>query len=427
MQENVIAVILAGGKGTRLWPLTAKRAKPAVPIAGKYRLIDVSMSNALHSGVHKIVILTQFASESLHRHIHQTYFYPHFSRGFAQILAAQQTLEHTNWYQGTADAVRQNLANLDQKGIEYYLILSGDHLYRMDYRELLKTHIESGAEVTVSGYLIPPHMAPHFGILQIDSSGRIISFHEKPQNPQMMTDFIPNSSWMREKGFQDQKGHLLASMGIYVFSRKALFELLDECTGSDFGKEIFPYAIGKRLVVAHPFRGYWEDIGTIEAFFNAMIALTDPEPKFRFYDENYPIYTHPRPLPGTRLYDCHVEDSIVCDGGMLYQASILKSIIGIRSFVREGAKLAHVVLMGADYWEDEEDAEANRAAQRPPLGIGENSIIEKAIIDKNARIGREVKLLQANRPEEAVAENYAIRNGILIVPKGAVIQDGFTI
>ena len=425
MLENFIAVILAGGRGTRLWPLTAKRAKPAVPIAGKFRLIDIAISNSLHSGIRKIYIMTQFASESLHRHIHQTYTFPPFSRGFITILAAQQTLDNKGWYQGTADAVRQNLNYLDQKGVEYYLILSGDHLYRMDYREMLQTHNEHNADITVSVYPVDINQAGEFGVLKTDDEGRILDFYEKPKDRHIFDQFSPNQAWLRDNHIEAGGQVLLASMGIYLFSRKALFEILAENTGSDFGREIFPQAIQKYKVVAHPFTGYWEDIGTIRSFYDAMLMLTDENPQFDFFDENRPIYTHARFLPGSRIDRCEIRESLICDAARVTRATIDKCIIGIRSRVSPGVTLRRVVLMGADYFEDEADLQENRRLRRPDVGIGADSVIEEAIIDKNARIGRNVSMVSSGRPREATHSNYAIRDGILIVPKSAVIPDGF--
>lgn len=423
MLENVIAVILAGGQGKRLWPLTAKRAKPAVPIAGKFRLIDISFSNCLHSDIRKMVVLTQFASQSLHRHINQTYPFPPWSSGFVQILAAQQTLENTNWYQGTADAVRQNLNYLDYKGVDYYLILSGDHLYRMDYRQMLSTHIAAGADVTVSVLPVSKSKARHFGVVKTDKDGRISAFYEKPQSEEILAAYRPNQEWMAAQGADRRSDHLLASMGIYLFSRKTLTEVLYSNPKSDFGKDIFPEAISKYKVVAHFFNDYWEDIGTIRAFYDSMIALTDPRPKFDFYSETWPVYTRARYLPGSRIHDCQITESIVCDAARMKQARIHKSIVGIRSMIRVGAVLDRVVLMGADYTEESSDMNSNRSNGRPDMGVGENTVIEKAIIDKNARIGRNVRILEEGRPEEAIGENFAIRDGIVIIPKSAVVPD----
>lgn len=423
MLENVIAIILAGGQGARLWPLTATRAKPAVPIAGKFRLIDISFSNCMHSDIRKIFVLTQFASKSLHRHINATYPFPPWSRGYVQILAAQQTVENTTWYQGTADAVRQNLEYLDQQGIEHYLILSGDHLYRMDYRDMLKTHLQYKADVTVSVIPVQRENAYHFGILKTDDSGRISEFHEKPKSIDILEEYKPNQTWLRNNCSTNMDDAVLASMGIYIFSREALFEMLTQRPESDFGKGIFPKAIQKYGVYAHCFNDYWEDIGTTKAFYDSMIALTDPNPRFDFYNDRMPIFTHARFLPGARIHNCTITESIICDAARMQDAIIHKSIIGIRSMVREKSRLDHVVLMGADFAETDKEKEECNISGMPLVGIGEGSEIEKAIIDKNARIGKNVKMLVEGRPPEMDAENYAIRDGILIVRKGAFIPD----
>ncbi len=427
MLENLISVILAGGQGKRLWPLTAKRAKPAVPIAGKFRLIDIAISNCLNSDIRKIYILTQFASESLHRHIHQTYVIPFFTKGFITVLAAQQTAENKDWYQGTADAVRQNLNYLRQKGIEYYLILSGDHLYRMDYREMLATHLENRADVTVSVYPVKRSRAHEFGILKTDERGKIQGFHEKPSGDEILDQLAPHPKWLQRVGLNVGRDHVLASMGIYIFSRDVLIEMLEGNQSSDFGKEIFPEAITRYRVVAHPFTGYWEDIGTIRAFYEAMIGLTKPDPPFKFYEESWPYYTHPRFLPGSRIHACVINESVVCEAARLNHARIEQSIIGIRSFVKKGAELRRVVLMGADFIENREEREKNRQAGIPDVGVGADSLIENAIIDKNVRIGRGVQLPAAGRPADAEGDGWIVRDGILVVPKGVILPDGFRI
>jgi len=427
MLPNVIAVILAGGQGSRLFPLTAKRAKPAVPIAGKFRLIDISFSNCLHSDIRKMFVLTQFASESLHRHIHQTYQMPAWSSGFVQILAAEQTVENKNWYQGTADAVRQNLNYLLQQGIDYYLILSGDHLYRMDYRKLLATHRESGADVTVSVLPVNRKDAHHFGILKTDGAGQISDFHEKPTSNAILDAFSPNQDWLQKQGANTNHDLMLASMGIYIFSREALINILNKSDESDFGKGIFPQAINEYRVVAHYFDDYWEDIGTIKAFYESMISLTDEKPPFEFYSEHNPIYTHARFLPGARIHNCEITESIISDAARLQDSRIHKSIVGIRSLIHSNASLSKVILMGADYMEESDDWKNNKEKHAPDLGIGSGTIIENALIDKNARIGKNVRMLADGRPQEADGENYHIRDGILIIPKDAIIPDNSVI
>lgn len=424
MAHQMVAIVLAGGQGTRLAPLTDNRAKPAVPIAGKFRLVDIAMSNCLHSGIRQMFVLTQFASESLHRHINQTYFFPPWSNGFAQILAAQQTVENTSWYQGTADAVRQNLTYLNNREFEHYLILSGDHLYRMDYRDMLRTHLNTEADVTVSVIPVARQEASEFGVLKAEMTGRVSDFYEKPDTEELLNQYSPNKAYLQANGFDNAGSHMLASMGIYLFSRKALFGLLEGSDESDFGRGIFPSAIKEHRVFAHFFNDYWEDIGTIRAFYQAMIDLTNPKPRFDFYEEPRPVITHARFLPGARIDACQIEKSVICDAARMLKATIRKSIIGVRSRVRAGATLDHVVMMGADYMEDHIELGASSTPDSPFLGIGEDTVIEKAIIDKNARIGRNVRMKAQGRPKEAQEANYVIRDGVLIIPKSAVIPDG---
>lgn len=427
MMDNLVAMILAGGQGARLMPLTVSRAKPAVPIAGKFRLIDVPISNCLHSDIRKIYIITQFASHSLHRHIHQTYQFPPFAKGFAAILAAEQTAERKEWYQGTADAVRQNLNHIRMKGIDYVLILSGDHLYRMDYRDMVHTHEKTGADVSVAVLPVQRRDAHHFGILKTDYMGKILDFYEKPQDEHVLNEFVPNPQWLQTYGGENVHDKFIASMGIYLFNRDVLLDILENSLASDFGREVFPDAITRYNVVAHLFKGYWEDIGTIKAFYDAMIMLTDDEPLFRFFDENQPIYTRARFLPASRIDGCEIHQSTVCEAAQLTHAKLNKCIIGIRSVVKPHAELDHVVLMGADYIETDAEIRENVELNRPNVGIGEGAVIQKAIIDKNARIGRGVHMPVQGRPQEAQTENYWIRDGILIVPKNAVIEDGVVV
>ncbi len=425
--DNLIAVVLAGGQGARLSPLTKNRSKPAMPIAGKFRLIDIAMSNCLHSGIRKMFVLTQFASESLHRHLTQTYPFPPWSNGFAQILAAQQTADNTNWYQGTADAVRQNLTYLGAKNFDYFVILSGDHLYRMDYRKMLDTHKANHADVTVSVLPIVSEDAYQFGVLKTDNQGKINSFYEKPDTAALLQEYAPNMQWVREQGYEGSDACMLASMGIYIFSREALFAMLRNSDASDFGKGIFPEAIKSHRVFAHYFDDYWEDIGTIKSFYNAMINLTKARPKFNFYDEKRPIYTHARFLPGAQVDCCELHETVICDAARIDHAKISETIVGVRSVVQQGCILQGVVLMGADYLETQTEMAGSQSGGKPAVGIGENSVIEKAIIDKNARIGRNVQMRLAGRCREKVCDNYSIHDGILVVPKNAIIPDNSVI
>jgi len=411
--ENILAIILGGGKGTRLYPLTKYRAKPAVPIAGKFRIIDIAVSNCLNSGIEKIFILTQFNTHSLHRHIYDTFQLGAFSRGFVDILAAQQTMDNTNWYQGTADAVRQNLSFIGNIGADYILILSGDHLYRMDYRKFLKTHLEKNSDVTISVTPVSRKETGSFGILQVDESSRIRCFFEKPFDEQLL-DRIKSPLVSGNRAY-------LASMGIYIFSREVLFETLEEIKGDDFGRHIIPEAIKRYRVFAHRFDGYWRDIGTVKSFFEANLELASLNPPFSFYDEKYPIYTRPRFLPGSRMRKCDVENVLIADGCYLSECRIHNSVIGLRAIIRKGTTVEQSVIMGADYYENETPPDFI------PIGIGHNCIIKRAIIDKNARIGDNVRIINEKGFANFDAENYSIRDGIVVIPKNTTIPDGTVI
>ncbi len=417
-KAEVVVLILGGGRGTRLYPLTKLRAKPAVPLAGKYRLIDIPVSNCINSGFTQIFILTQFLSASLHRHVFQTYKFDIFTPGFVEILAAEQTLTSADWYQGTADAVRKQLYHLATRPAEDILILAGDHLYRMDYREFLQHHRETRADVTIATIPVSAADASRYGIMRIDEETHVTAFREKPKNPEEL------------EGLESQPGSdrpYMASMGIYFFRRDVLFRLLDEVQGEDFGKHIIPAAIESERVYAFPFEGYWEDIGTIEAFYQANLALTRPDPPFDFYDPNRPIYTRPRFLPASRVDRCRLDRVVVADGCRLYEADLEECVIGLRSIVRPGARLRQVVMMGADFYEDEDQKAENRRLGRPNVGIGANAIIERAIIDKNARIGDGVVIRSHEGEPDHEEENYVVRDGIVVIPKNAVIPPGTTI
>lgn len=416
--QDTIAMILGGGRGTRIYPLTKLRAKPAVPIAGKYRLIDIPISNCINSGINRIFILTQFLTASLHRHVYDTYKFDIFSQGFIEILPAEQTLESTDWYQGTADAIRRQLRRLLSRNPEDVLILAGDHLYRMDYGEFIQFHRDSRADVTIAVLPVSAEDAPRYGILKTDSDGRIITFYEKPQSEEELA------------GLESRPGSerpYMGSMGIYVFRLDVLTRLLAEVSGDDFGRHIIPAAIESTRVYAFPFEGYWEDIGTIAAFYNANLDLTLPNPPFDFYDPNRPIYTRPRFLPSSRIDKCHLEKAVVAEGCWLYEADIEECVIGLRSIVRPGSRLRYTVMMGADYYEDESRKAENRRLGRPNVGIGHNCTIERAIIDKNARIGDNVIIRSHKDDPDLEAENYVIRDGIVVIPKNAVIPSGTTI
>ncbi|MGD1995423.1 MAG: glucose-1-phosphate adenylyltransferase [Anaerolineae bacterium] len=414
-ESEVMAVILGGGRGTRLYPLTKLRAKPAVPLAGRYRLIDIPVSNCINSGFTRIFILTQFLSVSLHRHVFQTYKFDNFSAGFVEILAAEQTLESTDWYQGTADAVRKQLHHLSTRNPDDVLILSGDHLYRMDYTGFLEFHRETCADVTIAVMPVTAGDASRYGILKTDGD-RISTFREKPRGAEL-------------KGLESRSGDrpYLASMGIYLFRLEVLEHLLDAVSGDDFGKHVIPAAFASGDAYAFPFEGYWEDIGTIVTFYEANLALTLPDPPFDFYDPTRPIYTHPRFLPPSRVDGCRLEHAVVADGCKLYDADIEECVIGLRSVIRPGARLSQVVMMGADFFEDGHWRAESRDRSQLPIGIGEGSSIERAIIDKNARIGKDVTIRSHQGEPDREEEQYVIRDGIVVIPKNTEIPDGTTI
>jgi glucose-1-phosphate adenylyltransferase len=416
--RDVLAVILGGGRGSRLYPLTKLRAKPAVPIAGRYRLIDIPISNCLNSDVHKIYVLTQFLSASLHRHIFQTYKFDLFSGGFVDILAAEETTRGMDWYQGTADAVRKQLPHFSNTRVEDILILSGDQLYRMDYGEFIEFHRDRRADVTVAAQPVALADAPRFGVLKTDEEGRTTSFHEKPLPEELdALECIPGS-----------ERPCLASMGIYIFRADVLREMLEESQAEDFGKQIIPAAIESRRVYAFLFDGYWEDIGTIRAFYEANLALTLPNPPFDFFNPKHPIYTRPRFLPPSRADGCHLDRSVLAEGCIIEKADIRESVIGLRSIIGPDAHVARTVMMGADFYETPDHKAENRRQGVPDVGIGPGCRVEGAIIDKNARIGEGVIIRPHETETELVeTEDYVIQDGIVVIPKNAVIPDGTVI
>ena len=418
----VTTMILAGGQGTRLYPLTKMRSKPAVPIGGKFRLIDIPISNSIHSGFRRIYIATQFSSESLHRHIQQTYRFSIFSKDFITVLSAQQTMENTDWYQGTADAVRKNLRFIQTHG-DYVLILSGDHLYKMDYSKFVDYHIQNNADITIAVVPVDREAATQFGIMKINDDTRINTFHEKPRDEALLNDLTVPESIFQEHGIDPKGRNYLASMGIYVFHQDVLKELLDGTPHSDFGKEVIPHAISKKKVFAYFYDGYWEDIGTIKAFFEAQIDLARPLPKFNFYDEKAPILTHPRFLPGSKVLNAEIQNALLCEGSIINSSRITNSIIGIRSFVGSHCLLDEVVMMGADYYESPEKRISNSSNQVPDIGIGDNCVIKRAIIDKNVRIGNNVKIINRNNDQQKQGKNFVIQDGIVVIPKNSVIPD----
>jgi len=426
-KTEVLAIILGGGRGTRLFPLTALRSKPAVPLAGKYRLIDVALSNCINSGITKMYVLTQFNSASLNRHISRTYRFSRFSDGFVDILAAEQTPDNRDWFQGTADAVRQGWRHFDQWRIETYLILAGDHLYRMDYRHFIERHRQTDADVTISVVAVEEEKAPELGLLKIDERGRIIEFREKPTGAALM-EMRTDTSRIGLSPEQARRRPYLASMGIYVFKKSVLKELLDEDHAQvDFGREIIPTAIHKCRVYAYLFDGYWEDIGTIKSFYQANMDLTMALPQFNLYDPEAPIYTHPRYLPPAKIRECRIHDCLIADGSILSGAELVHSIVGVRTRVESGARLERSILMGADYYQSVEEMMSDRHRGIPAVGIGEKTTIYQAIIDKNARIGAHVEIVNQAGLTHCDGENYYIRDGIVIIPKGAVIPDGTVI
>ncbi len=424
---NVVVLILAGGQGSRLYPLTRFRSKPAVPIGGRFRLIDIPISNCVHSDFRRIFILTQFASESLHRHIFTTYRFDQFHlKDFVTILSAQQTLDHRDWYQGTADAVRRNL-NFIEDPEALVLILSGDHLYRMDYRGFVDDHIRTGADISIAVKPVAAERAREFGVMKVSADGLVEEFSEKPDTePELARMKVPEEV-VRRFGIEPAGRTHLASMGIYVFRQETLRRLLRDSPAADFGKEIIPSAIGKERVAAHFFDGYWEDIGTIRSFFEAHMELCRPLPGFNFYDEERPVFTHARFLPGSKLSAAEVENAILCEGSIIESCRISCSIIGIRSRVGRGSVLERTVVMGADYFESGAELERNRAAGIPDVGIGRDCRIRNAIIDKNARIGHGARLLNERGVIKEESENHFIVDGIIVIPKNAVIPEGTVI
>ena len=419
--SDLTAIILGGGQGTRLDLLTNIRAKPAVPIAGKFRLIDIPISNCIHAGVKKIFILTQFNTESLHRHIHNTYRFDNFSQGYIRILAAQQTAEIKDWYQGTADAVRKNLQYLDNAS-EHIIILSGDHLYRMDYRKFFDHHIDKDADISIAVKPIFAHEARGFGILKVDAEGRITSFFEKPDNQEILDQFHVDSSLFDLFDIRSNDRTHVASMGIYIFKKQVLFDILTASNEEDFGRQIIPTSLTERNVFAYFFEGYWQDIGDIRSFFEAHIELTRSIPSFNFYDENYPFFTRPRYLPASKINNCHINHSIVAEGSILLGSIIENAVIGIRAFIDEGTLVQRSIIMGNTHYETLDERMRCKQQGRPHLGIGSNCVIKNSIVDMDVFIGDNVQLINKENVTEASQSEYSIREGIIIIPKGGIIQ-----
>jgi glucose-1-phosphate adenylyltransferase len=422
VNNEVLAIILGGGQGTRLFPLTQHRSKPAVPIGGKYRLIDIPISNCLHADIRRIFVLTQFNSASLNRHIAQTYRMDLFSNGFVEILAAEQTPDNPNWFQGTADAVRQAARHFVRYGADYYLILAGDHLYRMDYCEMVDTHIDRKADITIAAQPVAPDDATSMGIFRFDRGGQIVAFEEKPNASRLaeIGQSIPHHSMLSGGHTADKP--FVASMGVYVFSRDVLLDMLAADNAKDFGREVIPSALEQYRVNPYLFKGYWADVGTVDSFYDANIMLTRVGAPFNFYDPHRPIYTHPRFLPGSRLSDCAIRQAIIAEGCFIDRCAIESTVVGIRTNIQQGATVRRSVLLGADYYEADNEAPARGDA--PRLGIGREVELDRVIVDKNARIGDGARLLNASGVEEADGDGYHIRNGVIIVPKDGIIRPG---
>ena len=428
--KRVLAIILGGGAGTRLYPLTKLRAKPAVPLAAKYRLIDIPISNCINSEIQRIYVLTQFNSASLNRHITRTYGMAGFSQGFVEVLAAQQTLESPSWFEGTADAVRKYLWLFEEWDVDQYLILSGDHLYRMNYADFIQRHRETKADITLSVVPVDESRASDFGLMKIDNNGLVMSFSEKPKGDALKAMQV-NTTVLGLPVEKAKEFPYIASMGIYVFERQVLLDLLKAAPDQkDFGKEILPSSTKDYNVHAYLFKDYWEDIGTIDAFYHANLALTcQPGPPFSFYDERAPIYTRPRYLPPTKLLDCNVIESMVGEGCILRECTVKRSVIGIRSRIETGCLIDNALLMGSDYYESPSERLQTLESGKVPLGIGANTTIRRAIVDKNARIGRNVQIVNKDHVEESNREKlgFVIRSGIVVVIKNATIPDGTVI
>jgi glucose-1-phosphate adenylyltransferase len=427
--QDVLSLILGGGRGTRLYPLTMLRSKPAVPIAGKYRLIDIPISNCINSGLNRVYVLTQFLSVSLHRHIGNTYKFDPFSRGFVEVLAAQQTNEAADWYQGTADAVRQNIRYIHEDRCRDVLILSGDQLYRMDFRQLLKTHRETLADVTIAVLPVTAEQSRGFGILRLDDSGKVVGFVEKPQKEEQLAPMRMPGEWIDKRGIASQGRHYLASMGIYLFTREALFHLLNAPPlATDFGKEIFPRSIASHHVQAHLFDGYWEDVGTIKAYHEANLELARPNPPFNFHSPDGLIYTRMRYLPASRIEAARLDQALISDGCVIHAGTTIeRCVAGIRTQVGRNVTLKNTVIIGADRYMTPAEKTENSDRGLPNFGVGDSSVIDNAILDKDARVGANVQIVNRDKVQNAEGRNYVIRDGVVVIPKGAIVLDGTVI
>jgi glucose-1-phosphate adenylyltransferase len=421
--DKTLAIIMGGGAGTRLFPLTKERAKPAVPLGGKYRLVDIPISNCLNSNIRGIYVLTQFNSTSLHRHINSVYKFDNFSRSFVEILAAQQTHEGASWYQGTADAVRQNLRYFLERPYDHYIILSGDQLYRMDYRDMLRRHIESDADLTIATIPVNRQAASGFGIMETDDTQRITRFVEKPKEAEVLDSLKIPQSVLDANQVRTDTDLYQASMGIYIFNREVLQACLDN-SFEDFGKNIIPAAIRNHRVHAYIFQGYWEDIGTIRAFFDANLNLASPNPPYSFYEAGKPVYARARFLPASMIRHAEITNAIISDGCVIDHARLERAVVGVRSVIRQNSILTNSIMMGADYFENDLPAPPPGT---PPMGIGRNCRIDHAIIDKNARIGDNVSISPEGKPQDMDGNGFYIRDGLVVVPKNSVLPDGTVI
>ena len=427
--KNVVTLVLGGGRGTRLYPLTKFRSKPAVPVAGKYRLIDIPLSNCLNSGLNRIYVLTQFNSVSLHHHIGRTYNFDAFDRGFVEVLAAQQTLASTDWYQGTADAVRQNLRYLQQPNVQKVLILSGDQLYRMDFREMIATHEKSGADVTISAVPVHSRDASGLGIMRLDDTGRVAGFLEKPKTEADLDLVRTDPAWLDAQGIESRGRDCLASMGIYLFNRQTLIDVLEKTEYQDFGKEVFPASIRARHVQVHLFDGYWEDIGTIKSFYEANLSLATTAPPFELTAPGAPVYSRARFLPPSRMDGTQISGSLVADGCVIGEGTVIEnSVIGLRCLIGDDVVIRNSILMGNDFYQAPDELAGDASSGRPSLGIGSGTHIEGAIIDKNCCVGRDVRVANPSGVDFTDETDHAmIRDGIAVVPKGASLPDGWSI
>ncbi|MEX0331670.1 MAG: glucose-1-phosphate adenylyltransferase [Puniceicoccaceae bacterium] len=426
MKSKVVCVVMGGGRGTRLHPLTSERCKPAVPLAGKYRLVDIPISNCLHSGLNQIFVLTQFNTASLHRHIQETYKFDPFGGGFVDILSAEQTQKGDSWYQGTADAVRQNLHHLDVADNDLVLILSGDQLYQMDFEALIEKHRRTEAAVTIAAKAMPVSEVHGLGLMRVGDDLSIKEFVEKPTDPKVIEGLALSEAVTSHLHGSKSEKYVLANMGIYCFEMRVLRESLDN-TNTDFGKEVIPHLLGKVNLMSYVFEGYWEDIGTVHSFFEANLSLTDPVPPFNFFDQDGLIYTRARFLPASKINGMKVKNGIMAGGCIISDSDFERTVIGVRSVIGSGNTLKNVVMMGADYFETDAEREENKRLQRPNIGVGENCHIENAIIDKNARIGNNVRLSPEGKPDMFEQGDIIVRDGVLLVLKGGIVPDGTVI